>query len=206
MSLEATHIRFALELKDSYQIKNLPAYLAGAIYPDSRYVTTINRNLTHAEICLNKNWADTDFKKGWQTHNIYDLKYKKISSLIFPDLFSQENKKNWWLHSTSIKILQDINDAQIIGIKKYLNYLDYALNPNGEDIAGVKKYNRMVKNIYKNKKPLEVEDYENFIRLLPFENGMADKILRQTKEFLNNPEIINKIKNLYQQTLGIIIK
>lgn len=201
MSLEATHIRFALELKDSYQIKNLPAYLAGAIYPDSRYVTTVDRDLTHSNICLQKNWANTDFKKGWQSHYIYDSKHEKVSVLIFPELFNQKNRGHWWLPSTAIKILQDIDDAQSIDIQKYLSCLDYVSNPNGEDITKVKEYNQMVKNIYKNKKSLKVEDYEKFIRLLPLEHDMADKIIKRTKEFLNTPSIISRVKTLHQETV-----
>lgn len=47
MSLGATHIRFALDLRDRYQVQDIEKYLSGTIYSDSRYVTKIDRNLTH---------------------------------------------------------------------------------------------------------------------------------------------------------------
>ena len=38
MALEATHIRFAYDLKEKYKITDLEKYISGLIYPDSRYI------------------------------------------------------------------------------------------------------------------------------------------------------------------------
>lgn len=70
MSLEATHIRFALDLKDEYKIKDIKKYISGTVYPDSRYITGIDRNLTHYNDILKPEFAKDDFKKGWQVHQI----------------------------------------------------------------------------------------------------------------------------------------
>lgn len=43
MPLEATHIRFALDLLNKYKIKNIDQYIAGAVYPDSHYITGIKK-------------------------------------------------------------------------------------------------------------------------------------------------------------------
>lgn len=42
MALEGTHIRFALDVGDKYNIKDLGKYISGTLYPDSRYITGIN--------------------------------------------------------------------------------------------------------------------------------------------------------------------
>jgi hypothetical protein len=47
MALEATHIRFALDLKDTYGVNDVHAFVSGAVYPDSRYVMGIDRIATH---------------------------------------------------------------------------------------------------------------------------------------------------------------
>ena len=49
MALEATHMRFALDLKNKYQVRNIKKYIVGTIYPDSRYLSGIDRTLTHSE-------------------------------------------------------------------------------------------------------------------------------------------------------------
>lgn len=41
MALEATHLRFALDLLPKLEVKDINDYLAGSIYPDSRYTTGI---------------------------------------------------------------------------------------------------------------------------------------------------------------------
>ena len=67
MALEATHIRFALDLKDKYQVKDLEKYISGTIYPDSRYVSEIGRELTHPKDYLDWDiFAVDDFKKGFE--------------------------------------------------------------------------------------------------------------------------------------------
>ena len=58
MALEATHIRFAFDLKDVYDVSDIDAFVSGSIYPDSRYVTGIDRLATHPEGYLN----DPEFK------------------------------------------------------------------------------------------------------------------------------------------------
>ena len=57
MAFTATHIKFALDFKDKYDIKDLSHYLSGAIYPDSRYVTGIDRNLTHNSDLHRSSWV-----------------------------------------------------------------------------------------------------------------------------------------------------
>ncbi len=61
MSLEATHIRFALDLKDKYRVQAIEKYISGTTYPDSRYVTKIDRGLTHNDDILTPGFAKDDF-------------------------------------------------------------------------------------------------------------------------------------------------
>lgn len=49
MALEASHIRFALDLKDKYSIQDVQKLVSGTVYPDSRYATKIDRQLTHPQ-------------------------------------------------------------------------------------------------------------------------------------------------------------
>jgi hypothetical protein len=39
MALEASHIRFALDLKEKFKVNNVQKYVYGTTYPDTRVLT-----------------------------------------------------------------------------------------------------------------------------------------------------------------------
>ena len=155
MPLEATHIRFALDLKDEYKIKDIKKYISGTVYPDSSYITGIDRNLTHHEDILKSEFAKDDFKKGWQVHQICDMimnkEKKKVLSSSFVDGRAGFNEEEWII-SSAMKIIQDMNDMQNFDLQKNLKYLNFAYNPNGENLSDIRKYNQIIIDLYKNKK------------------------------------------------------
>jgi hypothetical protein len=121
MSLGATHIRFALDVKEEYKIKDLEKYISGVIYPDSRYITGIDRNLTHAHDLF---VADSDFKRGWQVHLICDEVQEAKRKELLPDLYKDKNIDPW-ITNTAIKIIQDIDDFEAFNIQDYLDFFVY---------------------------------------------------------------------------------
>lgn len=203
MSLPATHIRFALALKNQYQVDNLAQYLSGAVYPDSRYLTSLDRALTHNEDLLIKHWANTDFKKGWQSHYICDVAHNMARNKIFPELFSADLLSAHWLPVVVLKIVQDIDDVQNFDVQKYLSCLDYVDNPNGENLDLIKKYNQLVIGTYLHKNTCQLGDYELFLRAMPFEKSILNNIFAQVAEYLDKPDILAKSKKIYQEALGM---
>lgn len=75
MSFQATHLHFANQVKKIFNIQDLTQYFSGTLYPDSRYITKVERTKTHADVRINPvkiyNLPD-DFHKGWQVHLWYD--------------------------------------------------------------------------------------------------------------------------------------
>ena len=113
MALEATHIRFALDVKDEYNISSLEKYLSGTIYPDSRYITCSDRDLTHSDGLLSLDFAKDDFRKGWYIHLVCD----KVQAIVKEESrVSSSNKTDDWVLSTAIKNIQDIKDVQCFDI------------------------------------------------------------------------------------------
>ena len=204
MSLEATHIRFAIDLQEEYKIKDIEQYISGAIYPDSRYVTGINRELTHSDSFLLPEFASDDFKAGWQTHQICDLVYNDVRRKLFVDLFpisyDSYNEQEWIL-STALKIIQDMDDMQAFDIKKYLKFLKYSRNPNGESIAGVENYNNIMITLYKNKEVTTIEDNINMWLALGPEASLCAQVRVKTEEFLKDPAILMRIKSIYKEMM-----
>lgn len=205
MSLEATHLRFALDLQPQYYIKGVGKYLSGAIYPDSRYATGLNKEITHDDRFLLPEFAVTDFQKGWQTHQICDLVYDNVRKKLFPDVFPvnyDSYNEPEWIKFTAMKIIQDMDDMRFFDLQSYLNYLDYTNNPNGEDIAEIKRYNQIIVDLYRGKKVTTVA--EHIKMWLSFRPGidLGKKIQNQTEEFLNDPEMVVRIKAIYQEMIA----
>lgn len=204
MSFLATHLRFALEMKNQYQVSDLPQYLSGAIYPDSRYFTALDRALTHNEDILVDNWANTDFKKGWQSHQFCDWAHEIARRNIFPKLFSKKDNDHIWLTASVLKIIQDMDDRLHFPVQNYLDDLNYVNNPNGENLKLIKKYNQLVIKIYANKTMVSLEDYRDYIEAMPLTKDMILIFLSMTEKYLLDQDVLLKIKQVYPMALKIL--
>ena len=105
-------------------------------------------------------FAADDFRKGRQTHQICDLVYNLVRKKLFLDLFPvsyDSHNEQEWIISTALKIIQDMDDVQSFDIRQYLRCLEYVFNPSNESLEGVKNYNLVMINLYKNKEVATVE-------------------------------------------------
>jgi len=207
MALEASHIRFALDLKEKYKVENIEKYISGSIYPDSRYLTGADRKLTHPEHFIDENLEKgDDFRKGWFVHLLYDaIQYQLILELI-PDVIScgyGGQGSEFWVRLCAVKNVQDMEDVRQFDIAKYLPYLDYSENPNGEDILTIKRYNGISQEIYKNAKEIRIEDYSVLWNSLGASKEIIDRIGEKTIEYSNNKTIVEAIRTIHGQALEI---
>lgn len=206
MSLEATHIRFALDLKDSYEVRDMKKYLSGAIYPDSRYITKIDRHLTHDKGFTKESfYKDDDFKKGWSSHLLCDRANVEAILKIFPDLFEGleteivGGNKNWVMR-TAIKVLQDVADAEALGIKNYREFIDHIETPNGEDPELMKKYAQIFIDKYDTEK-LTLEDEFEIWSLFELTPELLEKIKYKVMELKERPDVMERIARLYDEMI-----
>ncbi|PIT87321.1 MAG: hypothetical protein COU31_03510 [Candidatus Magasanikbacteria bacterium CG10_big_fil_rev_8_21_14_0_10_40_10] len=207
MALEATHIKFALDLREKYSIKKLDVYLSGAIYPDSRYLTKIDRKLCHRDEVLAPEFADNDFKKGWAIHFLGDKTQNRALDIILPDLLGDDKIKvwgtPWWINKTAVKNIADIEIFKNFDIQPYLPLLDYVENPHNEDIDKIKKYNQIVQKLYQGKNQITLQDIGEFWIDLGLSEEMTKKVLDRTKEYLSDSDVVEKIKSLYPKMLEL---
>lgn len=207
MAVAATHIRFALDLAKKLQVKDVNKYISGTIYPDSRYVTGIERKLTHDQKMFDGDILKLDdFKKGWHVHLICDRLQKEITKEKFGEIFVKAGKdqaqgSEFWVNLTSLKIVQDIFDAQEFEIKKYLPCLDYIENPNGENINKLKEYKNIFQDLYSGAMPPSVEQYVTMWKLMQIGDELAEQIKNQTTEYLANAAVVSKVKNIYSEMI-----
>jgi hypothetical protein len=204
MALEGTHIRFALDVKDKYQVKDLAKYLSGTIYPDSRYPVGTERKLTHPDDFYDWKVSELDdFRKGWYAHLLYDrIQYKIITQILNIEGFAPQFSDDW-VRLSSIKTLQDLDDIQKFDIRSYLELLSYVENPNNEDLGKLKNYNQSVVEIYK--KSFSIENAAKSWGDFGVSPDMVEKILKQTIAYSNDEAAMKKIREIYDATLKVAV-
>lgn len=198
MALEATHIKFALDLKDIYKVKNLDHYISGSIYPDSRYVTGVNRAKTHPQNLMGLNPTWTDFEKGWAAHIVCDTLGNMVRLQTFPELFVSVSPETQWLRATAMKIIEDLEVEQTFDLKKYLACLNYAANPCKENLDEIKKFNKLVQDTYK-PDIHSLKQVEFFWSGMGLQKDKLDQLNEQANAYLNNKDIFSGIKSLYSK-------
>lgn len=207
MSLEATHIRFALDLKDKYQVKDIEKYIAGAVYPDSRYITGIDRILTHPKDYEDWHWETADdFKKGWFIHLLVDKIQWQVTQEELPDLFQGDygHDREIWVKHTAIKILQDIDDVKKFDIKQCLSYLEFIGNPNGEDIEKIKESYQVISRLYAEPNNIDINNYRELWEKFGIGTELIQKLIAQTNQYRANERMMTIISGLYQKALNRI--
>jgi hypothetical protein len=205
MALAATHMRFALDLKDEYRVRDVKKYIAGTIYPDSRYVTGLDRGLTHGEDILEPAFARDDFRKGWQVHELCDMVQYFVFLKTIP-LLARHPFREWpedrWLDFTAAKTVQDMGDAKKCDLAAYLPCLEYVANPNGEDIEGVRKFNRAVIIRYRGNDAISTASIEGFWDGLGLDRELGAKLRRRTEEFLADKDLTAIIGTVYDKMIA----
>ena len=206
MALEATHIRFALDTQDLFEVKDLNKYISGTIYPDSRYPTGIDRMLTHDDSQMKKNfWENNDFRKGWAAHLLYDKIQFTVHADWFGDVLKENNTEMTgeedWIVRTALKILQDIDDLHQFDIKPHLSALNYVETPNGEDKIKVREYNQLFINIYNKAPDVSVEDLEQMWIDWSIPTEIAEKMRGKAHEIQKNERLMKLIDKIYGETI-----
>jgi hypothetical protein len=199
MSLEATHIRLALDLQDRLNISDRKKYISGTVYPDSRYISKIDRRFTHNPELVNELDGSDDFLKGMAVHYLCDKVALDIHKEWFYDLLDGEKEweGKWWHARTAMKIIQDIRDFSKIDIESVLDDLDYVEVRFGESIEDVRKFNKAVQIMYRGVEIIGPEHAMKFWHTLGLDSERAKRVFAKTEEFLG----IEKIYHVYDESL-----
>jgi hypothetical protein len=168
MPLQATHIKFAMDFKENHSVFSVDEYLSGAVYPDSRTVTGVERKLTHNIEELKKLSSESDFHLGWYAHCLCDEKFLESSELFFSKYLagfeSKEYGSPWWVSLTALKVLFESQILKSFNVKEFLPLINRHKNPNNEPLEEIVKYYDSIKNTYDGDVSLEkiIEDLTVF--------------------------------------------
>ncbi len=197
MALEATHIKFALDVKDKYGVLDLKRYISGTIYPDSRYISKINRQLTHRNEMLDPNLAADDFLRGWAVHVLCDKVQSEVFIEVFSDYLSEKDTEQYWIESTALKILLDIYVLKNFDIQPYLHYLDHVETRSCEPEKFLHEYNDLIRNLYKDKIFPTIEDYSGMWKDFDLDEDLANSVIDKVIGFQKVKEINESFEKVY---------
>ena len=210
MSLEATHIRFALDLKDILGVKNISEYLSGTVYPDSRYVSGISREATHSHEKEQKmKQSMDDFEKGWYVHLLCDKIFNTVRTKTYPFLFEGVSKethlKEWWHRSSALKVIQDIYNTSNIDGQSLVTLLVSDRTPSDEPVESIKRYHKAIIDLYQ-QIPTIPTSYRALWFVFNIQETSMDAIISYVDEYLNIDTVKNTQGQLYQEALRLAKK
>lgn len=207
MPLEATHIKCALDLKDVIGVSDVARYIVGTIYPDSRYISGVDRKLTHDKSMIELPFPDDDFKKGWAMHILCDRVGEEVRHALLPELFEgiveRGQGSEHWIIGTAIKIIEDIHIASTFDIQTYVEMFDYVENPNGESLEKIKEYNDIVRRMYFGKEVIQLKDAVELWTLFGVGDEYVDRITQKTNLFLKDTALVARIYSLYDEMVKV---
>jgi hypothetical protein len=212
MSFQATHLQFAYQVKDILKINDLDSYYSGVLYPDSRYITKIKRDLTHGKARIKlreiKNPTD-DFNKGWQVHCWYD-------KLGLPKLFNiatgleyhqgEMEKINYWVPVTGAKLVEDLYWWHNNDWSNILKYLKVQKQPNNENLAVLNQWYHHFNNFFQNNPDLQ--NYKIQADFMGIDSDKSHQIIEFAYKLYNNKtkrkqleKIMEKVKSAFLNSI-----
>ena len=198
MALPATHIRFAVTLAEQLSVTDMPAYISGTLYPDSRWMTGLERGQTHHRLFLDFSFASDNFRLGWHIHCVCDRIQGDIHGDLLGD-FSQLPPDERWIRVSAAKAVQDANDAVVGEIQRHLSLLTDSRTPNGEPGEGVSAYLELVKRVYRRNVPPVWSDYAALWSGVGLGRQRISRIEKQVGRIMGDEALVNNLYGTFQQ-------
>ncbi|MBU2646621.1 hypothetical protein KKI24_18070 [bacterium] len=202
MALITTHIRFALDLADRFAISDMDAYISGTVYPDSRWISGIDRELTHHERFRSPDFPTSDFTRGWQIHCVCDEIQNQLFAAQFPEQIPSSPEQRW-VELSVAKLVQDMNDLQQFDLRAGLSHLDHVVNPNGEDIMLVQSFYRIIRQAYHHHGVPTPQAYKQLWLDVGLSEALANQIIRDLKTQLQNLPWVTSVHSTYDKMIAI---
>ncbi|MBI2473359.1 hypothetical protein HYV70_02290 [Candidatus Uhrbacteria bacterium] len=207
MAMELTHVRFAQDLKEVLNVQDDAAYYAGAVYPDSRYLTKIDRSLTHGGNSPRDPFTPglSDFEKGWATHLFYDRNAHPQYIALSPYSIEEAQQGNRvWQFMSAAKIVEDLQSYSVMNgnVEMMLN-LSFPVYPNNEDSQIMRTYSAIQKTLYGH--PPKIKDYRLFWTNLNGQSDVIDAVMKCTRDLLDNDDARQRIQTIYSSVLNEIL-
>ena len=198
MALPASHIRFAAALSERLSVRDLPAYLSGTLYPDSRWLTGVDRKQTHDRRFLDPRFPADDFSLGWHVHCAADRIQADIHASLLPDL-ANLGPDDRWVRVSAAKAVQDRSDAAGGELDGLLPCLNDTRTPNGESADGVAAYLDLVRRIYSRGPAPQWSDYAELWTGVGLGRQKIARIQDQMNRILADGALVNRLQGSFDR-------
>jgi hypothetical protein len=199
MALLATHVRFALDISDRLPISDMNQYCAGAVYPDSRYITGIPRELTHFQESPSDAFAQglTDFERGWAAHNMYDRAAKKYYIEMKPDWLKPAKCFNQaWCIITAGKIVEDKSSYLEMKDKvRVLREVSSDIRPFDEDVEKLARHYTLLHELYVDL-PAD-STYASHLCSIGASDEVTAAVVSETSRIETDPALSQRVLGIY---------
>jgi hypothetical protein len=205
MSFQASHLHFADKVKDIIKPQALTRYFSGTIYPDSRYLTKVDREKTHTAVRIEpKKILDLtdDFDKGWQIHLWYDkLGLHHLDQLILNRAWTRADADDVkvWAQLTGAKLVEDLYWWQNTDWNKILPYLKFTNNPHGEDQQILNDWYQHFTDFYQ--KQTNLQSYRQQAEFMGITPEKIELILEYAQNLYNDPSKRSQIEKIMDQVI-----
>lgn len=197
-------MRFARDLASLAGVVDEAAYYAGAIYPDSRYLTGVSREQTHRIDVPTFPFTNdqTDFQKGWATHLLYDdLAGARLKSFFCVEEIGDFDQR--WMKTTAAKVVEELYTCQTCPeVLEIIRGVEMREAPLNESWKTLEVYYRVQRDTYK-KTPKTLEDFHRVHGLLSDE--MIAVLASEVQALQKDAEATKRIQFLYNEVLSEIL-
>lgn len=201
MAMPATHIRFAAVIAERLAVTDIGAYLFGTLYPDSRWVTGIDRQKTHSRRCFDPGFARDDFTAGWHIHCLCDRFQGEIHGGILDGL-SEMAPDARWIRMSAAKIVQDMNDALWADLVPRLGRMNYRCAPNGESTEAVAAYLGFVRRAYRRPGKLNWSNYARLWTDVGLDRQRISRIAGQVQGLLADDTLVPRLHGAFERMVA----
>jgi hypothetical protein len=204
MALPATHIRLALDLIDRLPVRSRMAYLSGTMYPDSRWLTDLGREATHADVHLRRRFATSDFRWGWHVHCRCDQIQSALLQQSFPELADFDDERRW-VYISALKMLQDGQDLVAVDMAVEMAGLAPVETPNNEDPERIRAYYAGVREIYADKTQMHPKDYRRLWQMVGLSSERLQAIMDDMARLSEDDERVKRLHDVFPQMREVFI-
>ncbi len=201
MSFQASHLQFALRVKELVKARDLTRYLSGTIYPDSRYLTGLERKLTHTRIAPGLiSSLDDAFIKGWQVHLWYDkLGLHHLDQLILNRSWVPADAEDVkvWTQLTGAKLVEDLHWWQNTDWPQILPFLKFTANPYNEEEKILQNWYQHFINFYQ-KQP-NLQNYRQQAEFMGIAPEKIELIMEHAQNLYNDRAKRTQIEKVMEQ-------
>jgi hypothetical protein len=198
MAAPITHLVISEKIFNKYiKEKNKKEFFIGTLFPDIRYLSEIDREITHFDsLDFNVLKKEESFTAGLKLHSMLDRARQKF--IVSNDIYSFCPESKY--PAQSLKLLEDKIFYQYVDDwREYINYLEDILPEekkfgiNNEDI---KKWHQLLQKYFSS------QPDHSAVRFLSgnlgFTESDADEINKTMDKMCRSSNIVNSAKNMYK--------